>query len=349
MKKIHIKLMVMQIAIVLIVTCLHQEVIEAYAGSQGRYLVLIQQEDGSWKEYHNLLEQSRDGNIMVKAKQLSKALGFTYKNNGNGTFAIKRSSSRFNIYKINLKEYTYTNGANKKVIAASNSAYVSKSNDCNVCQAFTLSTLISMKYFNTTATKEYEGYSGVICYSSDQEVPVLVPIATSDSEKKPTPTPKPEPKIINVRGVEFPVRSSFLPVKKALSDWDGRSTLWNELELALDGKVLSTTELFVSSDTIQYFCLGTSTDSVHLSKTKSGYKISINVQLDQSAIAETNADILKAMIATISSKPSLVYSTIYESFTTENTHGFNDATYVTVGDCKVKVKIKDGEVIYYIK
>lgn len=42
-------------------------------------MVLVQQKNGSWIEYKDLIEISRSGNLMIKVKLLSKALGFTYK------------------------------------------------------------------------------------------------------------------------------------------------------------------------------------------------------------------------------------------------------------------------------
>jgi hypothetical protein len=68
-----------------------------------------------------------------------------------------------------------------------------------------------------------------------------------------------------------------------------------------------------------------------------------------SILNDQNAAIVKAMVATISSKPILVYTAIYESFTSNETHGINEIKYVTIGDCKIKVEIKNGVVNYLIK
>lgn len=86
-----------------------------------------------------------------------------------------------------------------------------------------------------------------------------------------------------------------------------------------------------------------------MSKISKGYQIVISVKLSGSVLANQNASILKAMVTTISSEPNLVYEAIFDSFTTMNTHGMNEVTYVTIGDCKIKVRVKNGVVYYYIK
>ena len=350
MSKIHKKSIVMLVAIILCLTILYQNEKETYASNTNKYLVLVQQKNGSWKEYQNLIEKSSSGSLMIKAKLLSKALGFTYKNNSNGTFIIRRSSTRYNTYTKNSKIFKYTNGSVNSMISASNTAYTSKTSKNNVCQVSTLSTLVNYKYFNGANTKDYTDYSGVICYSRYKKIPTSAPAANPKPTKKPTPTPKPEPTTISIEGVEFPVRDKFLSVKEALSDWGGTAITWGELEQEVDSKIIDTTDLFIGINTIEFAHLGvTGSDGVYLTKASLGYKISISVKLDGSVLADQNAAIVKAMITTISSKPSLVYTAIFESFTTDDTHGIKENSYVTIGDCKVKIEIKDGVVIYYIK
>lgn len=322
---------------------------EACASNASQYLVLVQQKDGNWKEYKNIIEKSSTGDLMIKTKSISKALGFSYKNNSNGTFVIKRSSTSYNTYTKNSKEFTYTNGSMITKKSASNMAYTSKTSKYNLCQVSSLNTLVNFKYFNSVNTKDYPSYSGVICYSKYNTIPTSVPTSTPEPTTQPTPTPEPEPTTIIIEGVEFTVRDNFLSLDEAGSDWGGTSSTWAKLEQAVDGKILDTTDLSIGINTIEYSNIGAGCDGVYLTQTSYGYKLSISVKLGGSVIADQNAAIVKAMVVTISSKPSSVYTAIFESFTTDDTHGINEDNYVKIGDCKVKVEIKDGDVIYHIK
>lgn len=349
MKKAAKKTITILIAFILCFSILQKNPQETYASVSNQYLVLIQQKDGSWKSYDNLVEKSDSGNLMIKAKALSKALGFTYKNKNDGTFVIKRNSERYNIYKKNTNQYTYTNKTETSELKTANITYTSKISKYNVCQADTMNTLLSYKYFGGEATHAYKDYIGVLCFSKYQKLPETVPVTDLPVTKKPTPSPQPEPSSLKIEGVEFPVRDSFLPVKSALSDWGGTAPIWSELELAVDSKIIDTTDLYVTSDKIEFTHMGAGSDGVTLVKASEGYKISIGVKLTGSVIANQNCAIVKAMVTTISSKPTLVYGAIFDSFNSDNTHGINEKAYVTVGDCLVKVKVEDGNVIYYIK
>ncbi len=349
MKKTAKKSITILITLILCFSILQINSQETYASASNKFLVVIQQKDGSWKSYDNLVEKSDSGNLMVKAKALSKALGFTYKNKSDGTFVIKRNSERYNTYTKNTNKYSYTNESTISEMKTANIAYTSKISKYNVCQADTLSTLVNYKYFSSEVVKAYQGYIGVLCFSKYQKLPEVVPVTDLPTTKKPTPTPRPEPTAINIEGVDFPVRDSFLSVKDALSDWGGTAPIWSELELEVDSKIIDTTDLYYTSDKIEFTHMGAGSDGVTMVKASEGYKISISVKLSGSVIANQNGSIVKAMVTTISSKPTLVYTAIFDSFTSDNTHGINEKTYVTIGDCLVKVKVEDGSVIYYIK
>lgn len=351
MRTIHKKTITILIAIILCLISFWQSTKVIYAGSSNKYLVLIQQKNGSWKEYHNLVEKSDHGSLMIKAKKLSKikALGITYKKDDNGTFVMKRSATKYNTYIKGSMEFTYTNGAEYTLKFAPNIAYTSKLSNSNVCQVSTLSTLVNFKYFNGADTKDYKNYSGVICYSKYKKIPNSAPQANPKPTIKPTPTPEPEPAFINIEGVEFPVRDHFLSMDDVLSDWGGTALYWGKLEQEVDRKFIPSTDLTTGVDSIGFSHLAAGSDGVYLTKTSSGYKLTISVKLAGSITTDQNAAIVKAMVATISSKPTLVYTAIFESFTTEDTHGINEDKYVVIGDCKIKVAVKDGSVIYYIK
>lgn len=337
------------VVLVLCLTGLQQNAKKTYASDSDQYLVIVQQKNGSWKAYDNLVEESDSGSLMIKAKSISKVLGLTYKKYNNGNFVIKRSAKRYNTYNKNSKKYTYTNNLVVSKLEALNITYTSKASKSNVCEAGTLKTLVNYKYFSTAYTKDDVKYKGVLCFSKYESIPVTIPVSDPVPAKTPTPTPQPEPTKIMIEGVEFPVRDSFLSVKNTLSDWGGTVPLWSELELEVDSKIVDTTDLAVSSNKIEFTHMGAGSNGITLVKASEGYKISISVKLGGSVLATQNTSILKAMVTTISSKPTLVYTAIFESFTSGIKHGINEKTYVTVGDCKVKVKLEDGSVIYYIK
>lgn len=348
MKKQLRKFIVFALAIVLIFACFCPDTKDTYAGTSNGYLVLVQLKNGSWKEYKKIIEESGSGNLMIRAKTISKALGLSYKNYKE-SFVVEKSASRYNSYIINKKEFTYTNGTVKTEIISPEAAYTSEASSYKLCQVSTLGSLVHYKYFSSSYCVNGTNYKGFICYSRYKNIPDTVPEATPEPTKKPTLVPQNEPTMVVVEGVEFPVRENFLPANQALSDWGGTADIWSELEREVDGKIIEATDLIISNDMIEFTHLVAGSDGVYLKKVGKGYKISISVKLSGSILTEQNASILKAMIATISSKPSLVYTAIYDSFTSDKTHGLNEKKYVTIGDCNIKVEIKSGVVSFLIK
>lgn len=348
MRGIHKKI----IAIVLVLLCFIYSSIykkEAYADNFDKYLVLVQQKNGSWKEYTNMIEVSEDGYLMIKAKRISKALGFTYVKNSDGTFEIKKNDAEYNIYNKNTYEYVYSDGNEEYTKLAPEQAYTSKQSEYNLCQISSLSTIAYFNIFNTVGTDPYDDYDGIVCFSKYKDIPESVSNIELKPTIVPTPIPKSEPASIKIEGIEFPVRDNYLERDKALSDWGGSAILWSELERVVDGNIIKSTNLAIDSDKIEFTHLGLGSDGISLSKASKGYKLSISVKLEGSAVADQNASIVKAMVATISSKPSLVYDAIFQSFTTNETYGINEDSYVTIGDCRLKVNMKDGIVTYYIR
>lgn len=347
-RNLHIKSFAVMIILFLCLSSFNQTATRIFAGSSDRFLVLVQQKDGTWKRYENLVEKSESGSLMIKAKAVSKVLGLTYKKSSDGTFFVKRSKTRYNTYTKNSKAYSYTNGAVVTAKSAQESAYTSKQSKYNLCQINTLSTLVHYRYFDNVKSIGYEDYKGVICYSKYDPIPDKEPVSEPVPTKKPTPTPIPEPTSISIEGVEFPVRKSFLSLKEAMSDWGGTTPIWGKLEREVDQKIIDATDLVFDSDSIGFSHLVTGANGVYLTKASKGYQLSIDVKLTGSVLAEQNAAIIKAMITTISSKPTQVYQAIYDSFTSDNSHGIKEGSYVVIGDCRIKVTIKDGTVTYHI-
>lgn len=348
MNSVHKKRITFLSVILLCFVCVCFNKTEAYAVTGNNYLVLIQQKDGSWKEYTNLIEVSGGGNLMIKAKRISKALGYSYEKSKNDTFVIKKDVATYNTYTKNVNEFIYTNGSEEITMMAAEMACASKQSEYNLCTISSLNPLVNYKCFNSTAAEEYSDYDGVVCFSKYKEIPTSVPIVELKPAKEPTKAPVTELSTITIEGVEFPVRDSFLTIHQALSDWGGTTTWWSNLEQEYDGKIIESTNLWFDSNTIEFSHQGVGCEGVSLTKGKNGYRLSISVKLNGSVIAEQNASVVKAMVATISSKPMLVYEAIFDSFTSTETHGINQDTYVIIGDCKLKVNIKDGIVTYYI-
>lgn len=348
MKNIYKKI----IALILVFLCFINTGIsknEAYAWSSDKYLVLVQQKNGSWKAYKNIIELSDNGYLMIKAKRISKALIFTYVKNNNGTFDIKADDNIYITFTKKSSEYVYSDGIEERVKMAPEEAYTSKISKYNMCQISSLSILVSFKCFSGSQLEAYPDYDGVICFSKYNNIPDTVPVVEIVPTTIPTPALEPEPTTIDIQGIEFPVRTEYLERSKALSDWGGSSLLWSDLELKVDGDIIKSTNLALDSDKIEFTHQALDCDGISLTKTKKGYKLSISVKLDGSVVADQNASIVKAMVATISSKPNQVYNTIYQSFTTNDTHGINEDTYVPVGDCRLKVNMTNGTVTYFIK
>ncbi len=348
MRRIHKK----AIAVILVLLCIMNNGIfieDAYANNSNQYLVLVQQKNGTWKEYRNIIELSDNGYLMIKAKRISKALGFTFLINSNESFEIRRSDAIYNTYTKNANEYIYSDGIEELVKMAPEKAYTSKQSKASLCQVSSLRTLVYYNCFNNTGVKGYSNYDGIICLSKYKDIPESVPEIELKPTIVPIPTLESEEVTVDIEGIEFPVRSNFLDRNKTFSDWGGSAIVWSELERKVDGKIISSTNLAIDSDKIEFTHLALGCDGISLTKTGQGYKLSISVELNGSVVDDQNASIVKAMVATISSKPSLVYDAIFTSFTTNETHGINEDTYVSIGDCKIKVNMKDGIVNYYIR
>ena len=349
MRSIHRKLIAIILVLIFCIINMGTYKNNAYANNSDRYLVLVEQKNGSWKEYTNIVEVSDSGHLMIKAKRIAKALGYTYDKNSNGTFDIKKDDSIYNSYIKNTNEYIYSDGIEEFTKLSPENAYTSKLSEYNLCQVSTLSTLVFYKCFNNTGIQEYSGYDGIICFSKYKDIPDTVPVIKLKPTIIPTKAPESNETSVNIEEIEFPLRSGFLKSSKALSDWGGYGLIWTDLEREVDGKIIESTNLHIDSNKIEFTHLGLGSDGISLTKESKGYNLAISVKLNGSIVADQNAQIVKAMVATISSTPSEVYKAIYESFTTNDTFGINEEDYVAIGDCRIKVNMKNGIVTYYIR
>lgn len=179
MKSILKKTSVLFLAVILCITGLNYKHVKAVAAEK-KYLVIVEQENGTWKSYSNLIEESENGKLMIKAKAGAKALGLTYVNNKKD-FVIKTANKQ-NTYIKNSKVFIYKSGSKSVEKTASNIAYTSKTSKCNLVSISSLSTLVNYKYFGAAKAKKY-GYSGIIAYSSYNKIPASIPSFDSGEDK----------------------------------------------------------------------------------------------------------------------------------------------------------------------
>ena len=94
-----------------------------------------------------------------------------------------------------------------------------------------------------------------------------------------------------------------------------------------------------------------------LSKKEDHYEIYISTRLSENPNPTSESpdyskelqSILKVFCSAISSTSDKLYTAIYDSAETDNTHGINTSSWVTVGDSQIKVTINKGNIVYSIK
>ncbi len=159
------------------------------AAKESRYLVLVQNRDHSWTAYENLTEESPQGNIMVKAKSISEAIGFSYKINKDASFTIQKSQFRKNTYVKNNTTYSFQCSSSASIGRITvYPPYSSVKNKSNLCHFKSLSTLLHCKYYSASIANDYKkaGYKGILCYSNYDaiaDVPALKDVTDSSGNK----------------------------------------------------------------------------------------------------------------------------------------------------------------------
>lgn len=150
-----------------------------------KYLVLVEQEDGSWIPYNNLAEKSTEGAIMVRAKATAAALGYSYKNLGNGSFRIIKNGVNYNTYTKNSGTYGCRNGVDTVDKTTDYAPYTSATGKVYVTYAATLSNLCGFRYYRASQAPEFKklGYAGVLCYSTRRSSVTLPDAGKVDMKK----------------------------------------------------------------------------------------------------------------------------------------------------------------------
>jgi len=137
--------------------------------TENNYLVLVQNSSGRWIKYEHLIEVSPAGNLMIRAKAISKALDLTYTNYIGGKFTIQKSIYRYNVYTRGKKEYSFRSSSSFALkLQAEYKAYNSLEYGWNLVDAGSLQTMINYKYYDAGKASKYSssGYDGIICYSA---------------------------------------------------------------------------------------------------------------------------------------------------------------------------------------
>ena len=179
----YMKLVVGIITLLVIVYAVRTNHAEA---STKKYLVLVQEDSNKWIAYDNLTEVTTNGSTMLKAKQFSDIMDFTYaKNTSKKQFSIKRSKGRYNTYTTNSTKYTYTSKGKTTNKKAKFKSYKSKIDNSNLCIAESVKSLCNYRIFTGDGIQEYQdiGYDGVLCYSLKEritKVPNILYVRYSD-------------------------------------------------------------------------------------------------------------------------------------------------------------------------
>ncbi|MGB4659671.1 MAG: hypothetical protein WBI07_10845 [Mobilitalea sp.] len=136
---------------------------------EDNYLVLVQNLSGRWTKYEHLVETSPEGNLMVRAKAISKALGFTYTNYIGSKFTIQKSIYRYNAYTKGKTEYSFRCSSScSLILQAEYKAFNSLKYRWNLIDAGSLQGMINYQFYDAGEAAKYvsAGYDGVLCYSA---------------------------------------------------------------------------------------------------------------------------------------------------------------------------------------
>jgi hypothetical protein len=188
-----------------------------------------------------------------------------------------------------------------------------------------------------------------------------------DVKITPVPTKAPEEvktsETIKVAGINFPVLDSFNKKNISTNSWgDDNASIdainaFNEYIPSVTGDPY--TGLVDYGHKLTMSVLDSSSYNLSLSKDEDEkkYVITLYASLEQSAyadddsIAKLNRDTLLMFCSLVSSTPQKMYSIIYDSFETDETHGLSTETYKSFGDFQIKYSIASDKksVSYYVK
>lgn len=167
MKKI-ITITLLFVLAILLHNMMDAELVEAAGKSEKKYLILVEQAEGHWIAYDNLVHVSSEGKPMVSAEMIARALGYLYEENTNAKqFVLSKTSNVSNTYTIGKKYYTTQSGNKNSKIKTTNTAAIDI-NNFYYCEPSTLGKLCYYTYFSKDTIKNYNkvaGVDGVLCFS----------------------------------------------------------------------------------------------------------------------------------------------------------------------------------------
>jgi hypothetical protein len=160
------------------------------------YLVLVQNLSGRWTKYEHLVETSPEGDLMIRAKAISKALGLTYTNYIGSKFTIQKSIYRYNAYTKGKAEYSFRSSSSSSLIlTAEYKAYNSLKYGWNLIDAGSLKTMINYQFYDAGEATKYAsaGYDGILCYSAYGTVAAIPTVSMVINWKGSSHLPNAEP------------------------------------------------------------------------------------------------------------------------------------------------------------
>jgi putative multiple sugar transport system substrate-binding protein len=271
--------MAVLIVIVMIVGILPYCQKDAAAATKG-YLMLVEENDGSWSEYGGCIEVNAKNKLMVSASETAEKIGITYKKKNSNIFTISNGKKKIT-YTIDSAKYKYYNGSKTITKKAAFKSYVSMVNKTNLVEYSTLASLVYVKLYSLEKANDYQkaGYSGVLCFSkyhkitglpetgAGQYIGISLPTKSGERWIKDGATMK---KILEAKGytVDLQYAENDIPTQKTqiesmitkgakvlvIAAIDG-STLSDTLDTAAaDGvKLISYDRLLVNTDAVSYY------------------------------------------------------------------------------------------------
>ena len=148
----------------------YSELAEASTKSNKNYLILVEQAEGHWIAYDNLVHVSSDGKPMVSAEMMARALGYLYQEHVNTAkqFVLTKKANVSNTYTIGKKYYTAQSGKTKTKVETKSIVAVDI-NNLYYCEPSTLNKLCYYTFFSGKSIAGYEtvaGVDGVLCFST---------------------------------------------------------------------------------------------------------------------------------------------------------------------------------------
>ncbi len=193
------------------------------------------------------------------------------------------------------------------------------------------------------------------------DIPEEVIDTIKKNEKEPEKKEVKTSETIKIAGIKFPILDSFNTKNISTNSWGNDESsieAINEFHYYIPSVTGdSNTGLVDYGYRLTMSVLDSSSPNLDLTKDEDekSYKITLFASLeavdDDDNITKLNRDTLLMFCSLVSSTPQKMYSIIYDSFETDETHGLSTETYKTFGDFQIKYSIASDKksVTYYVK